>query len=112
MNLHKLQKALRLAEQHSEANSPGSMTINQLVIVLLVAEAERNGDELSINDVAHRMHMNGSTATRNLQFLEKGRNGNGHGLVTRFKNPVDHRSKLVTLTKAGRQLVKSIGGRE
>jgi len=67
--------------------------------------ALRTLDELGpscINSLAHELHLDSSTVTRQVGVLESG------GLVTRHVDPHDGRSWLIDLTSPGRKAMRIV----
>jgi DNA-binding MarR family transcriptional regulator len=69
-------------------------------LVLLAARGP-----LRVSDLADLLGVNGSTATRHCDRLQR------RGLVQRSPAPDDGRAVLVSLTSAGRRLVQKVGRR-
>lgn len=71
------------------------LTLTQLRTVFLLAEADA---DLSINEIADRVHTSVATAGRTVDRLTR------LELVDRREDPEDRRSKLVSLTSEGKKL--------
>lgn len=71
------------------------LTLTQLRTVFVLAEMDA---EVSINEIAERVHISVATAGRTVERLARWE------LVDRREDPQDRRSKLVSLTTEGKKL--------
>ncbi len=92
------QRAARaLARRFDEALRPAGVTSGQFSLLMSLNRPEPP----SIGSVAALLAMDRTTLTANLKPLER------RGLVETAVDPADRRGQLLTLTKAGRMLLRS-----
>jgi DNA-binding MarR family transcriptional regulator len=93
-----LRKATRrLSQLYDDVLAPAGLRSTQHS---LMSQIERTGD-LTVSELAEALVMDCSALTHTLKLMER------DGLVARTRNPHDGRSRLVTLTKAGRDKLAS-----
>jgi DNA-binding MarR family transcriptional regulator len=93
-----LRKATRrLSQLYDDVLAPAGLRSTQHS---LMSQIERTGD-LTVSELAEALVMDCSALTHTLKLMER------DGLVARARNPHDGRSRLVTLTKAGRAKLAS-----
>ena len=74
------------------------LTYPQYVALLVLWEADRDGEKLTVSALGERLHLDSGTLTPLLKRLEES------GLVTRRRGTVDERRLEIGLTDAGRSL--------
>lgn len=94
---HALRRATRqVSSLYDEALAPVGLRIGQFSILVLLWES---GD-LAVGTVADRMGLDRTTAGKNLKPLER------QGYIAFKENALDRRSKDVSLTPAGRDVLR------
>lgn len=83
---------------HSVEAAPVNVTVTQLRVLVLLSVHGR----LKINELADRLGVNQSNASRHCANLEES------GLVTRRRSEADARAVEVNLTSSGRRLLESV----
>lgn len=73
---------------------PLGLTYPQFLVMLVLWA----GDDISVSQIGHRLHLDTGTLTPLLKRLERA------GFVKRQRNPMDEREVRVSLTRSGRAL--------
>ena len=75
---------------------PLGLTYPQYLVMMVLWEK----DNLTVNEIGHRLKLDSNTLTPLLQRMER------DGLIVRTRSAVDARQRIVCLTKQGRHLEK------
>lgn len=87
-----------LTQAYHPLLSEQGMTYPQYLVMLVLWEQ----DELPVNDIAKRLHLETNTVTPLLQRMEKA------GILTRTKGKKDARQMIVSLTRKGKELQEKL----
>lgn len=99
MNVHELQQVVG----HLQTYGLDQITLRQLAVIAILSEAP---GEMDFGDMRKRMGLsakNKGAATRAIDTLSKA------GIVTRARNPMDHRRVFCALTPRGREVALGFG---
>lgn len=85
----------------------GNLTLNQLLILAAVWEADMDGKSLAVSDIANLCHVPRSTASSIVARLSDV-TANGMGLIAFDDDPVDRRRKFVRPSRQLKTLARSM----
>lgn len=89
--------SLKMTQLYKPLLAPLNLTYPQYLVMVVLWEEEGIG----MKDLAERLDQDAGSVTPLVKRLEAG------GYVIRSKNPHDERNRIVTLTKAGKELRKA-----
>ncbi|MBT1154402.1 winged helix-turn-helix transcriptional regulator [Aminobacter anthyllidis] len=86
------------------------MQVSTILTLLEIALAERNNEEISVQDIEKRVGLQSGTASRNTYYWGEGHRENtgGHEMINIGFAPNDRRKRTLRLTNKGKAFINDV----